>query len=99
MALLAPLRGMAKNFECPYSASSPADPKLYVRTLTKCHSLNSLLTLHKLHTQLNFFGFNLLDLLNKLMKIMLLYILYILYPKFFGEISIQPASSEDKDDL
>jgi hypothetical protein len=45
-------------------------------TLTKCQSLNSLLTLHKLHIQLNIFGFNFLDLLINLMKIMLLYILY-----------------------
>jgi len=36
----------------------------------------SLLTLHKIHTQLNIFGLNFLDLLIKLMKSMLLYILY-----------------------
>ncbi len=33
-------------------------------------------TLHRLHTQLNIFGFNFLDLLTNLMKMMLLYILY-----------------------
>ena len=46
--------------------------------LTKCQSLNSLLALHKLHTQLNIFGFTFLDLLIKMMKIRLLYILYCL---------------------
>jgi hypothetical protein len=45
----------------------------------KCQSHNSLLALHKLHTQVNIFGFTILDLLIKFMKMRLLYILYILY--------------------
>ena len=47
-----------------------------MRTLTKCQSLNSLLALYKLHTQVNIFSFTFLDLLIKMMKIRLLYILY-----------------------
>ncbi len=50
--------------------------KLEVRTLTKCQSLNSLLTLNKRYIQLLLFWFHFLDLLIKLMKMMLLYILY-----------------------
>ncbi len=42
----------------------------------KCQSLNSLLALHKLHTQVNIFGFTFLDLLIKFYKMRLLYILY-----------------------
>ncbi len=49
---------------------------LQVRTLTKCQSLNSLLTLNKRYIQLLLFWFHFLDLLIKLMKMMLLYILY-----------------------
>ncbi len=60
-----------QNFAMP---SLQLIQKLQAKTLTKC--LNSLLPLHKLHTQLNIFGFNFLDLLKNLMKMMLLYILF-----------------------
>jgi hypothetical protein len=43
-------------------------------SVTKCQSLNGLLALHRLHTQVNIFGYTFLHLLIKL--IMLLYILY-----------------------
>jgi hypothetical protein len=71
MALLAPLCRMANTFECPCSASSPADPKIVSEDTNKISKSNSLLTLHKLHTQVIIFGFNFLDLLIKC-----LYILY-----------------------
>jgi hypothetical protein len=54
--------------------------KLSVRTLTKCQSLNSLLTVNKCYIQLLLFWFHFLDLLIKLMKMMLLYILYCPHP-------------------
>ena len=76
MALLAPLCRMANTFKCPCSASPPADPKLVSEDTKKCQSLNSLLALPKLHTQVDIFGFTFLDLLIKMMKIRLLYILY-----------------------
>ena len=47
-----------------------------LRTLTKCQSLNSLLTVNKRYIQLLLFWFHFLDLLIKLMKMRLLYILY-----------------------
>ncbi len=47
-----------------------------LRTLTKCQSLNSLLTVNKHYIQLLLFWFHFLDLLIKFMKMMLLYILY-----------------------
>ncbi len=50
-------------------------PKL-LRTLTKCQSLNSLLTVNKRYIQLLLFWFHFLDLLIKFMKMMLFYILY-----------------------
>ncbi len=74
MALLVPLCRMANTFECPCSASPPADPKLVSEDTNKMSK--SLLALHKLHTQVNIFGFTFLDLLIKMMKIRLLYILY-----------------------
>ncbi len=46
-----------------------------LRTLTKCQSLNSLLTVNKRYIQLLLFWFHFLDLLIKFMKMMLLYIL------------------------
>ncbi len=63
--------------EFPCSAFSPADPKkIKLRTLTKCQSLDSLLTVNKRYIQLLLFWFHFLDLLIKFMKMMLLYILY-----------------------
>ncbi len=47
-----------------------------MRTLTKCQSLNSLLTVNKRYIQLLLFWFHFLDLLIKFMKMRLLYILY-----------------------
>ncbi len=47
-----------------------------MRTLTKCQSLNSLLTIHSFIHNYYFSGSDFLDLLIKFMKIMLLYILY-----------------------
>ncbi len=47
-----------------------------LRTLTKCQSLNSLLTVNKRYMQLLLFWFQFLDLLIKFMKMMLLYLLY-----------------------
>jgi hypothetical protein len=47
-----------------------------LRILTKCQSLNSLLTVNKRYIQLLLFWFHFLDLLIKFMKMMLLYILY-----------------------
>ena len=61
--------------ESPCSAFSPADPKI-LRTLTKCQSLNSLLTVNKRYIQLLLLWFHFLDLLIKFMKMRLLYILY-----------------------
>jgi hypothetical protein len=48
-----------------------------------------LLALHKLHTQVNIFGFTFLDLLIKFMKMRLLYILYCPPPP--------PLQRDDKD--
>ena len=63
--------------ECPCSAFPPADPKIFkLRTLTKCQSLNTLLTVNKRYIQLLLFWFLFLDLLITFMKMMLLYILY-----------------------
>jgi hypothetical protein len=62
--------------ECPCSAFSPADPKILSWGHLKMSKFNSLLALHKLHTQVNIFGFTFLDLLIKFMKMRLLYILY-----------------------
>ncbi len=50
--------------------------KFKLRTLTKCQSINSLLTVNKRYIQLLLFWFHFLDLLIKFMKMMLLYILY-----------------------
>ncbi len=76
MTLLALLCRMANTFECPCSASPPADPKLVSEDTNKMSSVNSLLALHKLHTQVNILGFTFLDLLIKMMEMRLLYILY-----------------------
>ncbi len=45
--------------------------KFQVEDYKKCQSLNSLLALNKLHTQVNIFGFTFLDLLIKFMKMRL----------------------------
>ncbi len=47
-----------------------------LRTLTKCQSLNSLLTVNKRYIQLLHYWFHFLDLLIKFMNMRLLYILY-----------------------
>jgi hypothetical protein len=67
MALLTPLCRMAKNFECPFSAFSPADSKIVREDTNKMSKSQQLIT------QLNIFGFIFLNLLINLMKMMLLY--------------------------
>ncbi len=65
--------------------------KFWVRTLTKCQSLNSLLAVNKCYIQLLLFWFHFLDLLIKFMKMMLLYILYCSpTPAMWVQISFVP---------
>jgi len=48
---------MAKNMLCPCSVFSSADQKILSEDTNKCLRLSSLLTLHKLYTQLFIFWF------------------------------------------
>ncbi len=61
------------SFQCLLSSWSK---NFKLRIIKKCQSLNSLLALHKLHKQVNIFGFTFLDLLIKFMKMRRVYILY-----------------------
>jgi hypothetical protein len=66
MDLSVPWYRRAWNMVCPCSVFSSADQKLLSEDTKKCLSLSSLLTLHKLYTQLLLFWFQLFRSADKI---------------------------------